>query len=262
MKPEILMRKALSIKYSPKERAEAFDKIYYDYVKEKGSDKNWDKFRIKLRQVCSNQLTDIQKNKFGLNKNNVKKAYIELKQNIPKKNKSFFPVEIFYENSFSLIKKITKGDEKILEIGFGDYPILINLLNKKGFSAFGIEPFPKAVDKVRTFKANMKNFPKKLDQKYDIILANMVYSINYMCHSPKKFQWELKNRKGLIKKISSLLDSEGCLILIDDIGTIFSKKYLEKYFKIILFEKDIPTINFKKDKVEGYERITLLKKRG
>ena len=261
MNAKQLMKRALNLNITPKKRFEAFNKIYSDYVKEKGSDKNWDEFRINLRKACANNLTENQKKKFGLRKKDVRKSYFELKQNIPKKNKSFFPVEIFYENSFSLINKIVRGNKKILEIGFGDYPILINLLNKKRFSAFGIEPFPKAFDKVRTFKANMKNFPKKLDQKYDIILANMVYSINYMCHFPKKFQWELKNRKGLIKKISSLLDSEGYLILVDDIGTIFSKKDLKKYFKIILFEKDIPAINFEKNKVEGYGRITLLKKK-
>lgn len=261
MKAKTLMKRALESKYSPKERAEAFNKIYLEYIKEKGNDKNWQKFEINLRKKCSNKLTKKQKERFGLNEEDVKSSYFELKENISKNEKSFFPVEIFYENSFSLIKKITKSNERILEIGFGDYPILINLLNRKGYSAFGIDPFPKVFDKKRTFKATMENLPKALEQKFDLILINMVYSINYTSHFSKIFKWELENKKYLIRKIASLIKSKGNLILVDDIGTIFSKKELRRYFNVILFEKDIPTINFDKDGIEGFGRITLLKKK-
>lgn len=256
-----LMRKALNSKSPPEERAESFDRFYCDYLQEGGNYKNWDMLQLELREICSNRLTEIQKNKFGLTKKEVRKAYFELKKSVPNNNKSFFPVEVFYENSFSLIQKITKGNEKTLEIGFGDYPILVNLLNKKGYSAFGIEPFPKNFDKKKTFKATMKNLPRGLRQKFDLILINMVYSIVYSRHYPEKFEWEIEHKGDLVKKLASLIKSGGYLILTDDLGTIFSKRDLTKYFKIILFEKDVPAINFVKNKVEGFERITLLIKK-
>lgn len=253
------MKKALSAGYSPKERASTFNNLYYNYKKEHGSDKNWNEFNLSLRKKCANKLTEKQKQEFGLNKNEVRLSYFELKKSIPKQNKSFFPVEVFYENSYPLIRGIlSKG--AILEIGFGDYPTLVNLLNKKGYSAFGIEPSPKIFDKTKTFKASMKNFPKELEQKYDLILANMVYSINYTHFFAKNFRWELRNKGVLIKKIASLLKPKGHLILVDDLGTIFSKKELKKYFKIILFEKDVPAIDFNKNKIVGFGRITLIRK--
>ena len=129
---------------------------------------------------------------------------------------------------------------KILDIGYGDYPSFINLLNKKGYFAFGIEPFPKEFDKKRSFKATMKNPPKTLARDYDLILINMVYSINYTDYFKKNFEWELKNKKKLIKRIASLIKKRGYLLLVDDIGTIFSKEELKRYFNIILFEKDAP----------------------
>ncbi|MCG2719654.1 MAG: class I SAM-dependent methyltransferase, partial [Nanoarchaeota archaeon] len=124
-----------------------------------------------------------------------------------------------------------------------------NLLNKKRFTAFGIEPYPKEFDNIKSFKGTLNKFPKKLEQKYNIILANIVYSINYSHSFPKKFKWELKNKRKLIKKLRFLIKPKGYLILIDDLGTIFLKKELKKYFKILLFEKDC------------HSKITLLQKR-
>jgi hypothetical protein len=248
MKPETLMGKALNSKYSPKERAMAFDKLYYDYIKINGNDNGWDKFREKLREEFSNFLTEKQKLKFGLTKKEKSIAFSELKKFVFTKKESYYPVEIFYKTSWALIKKITSKNAKILDIGYGDYPTFIKFLNSKEYNTHGIEPYPKEFDNKKSFRGTIKNIPKKLNQKYNLILINMVYTINYTHHFPKKFNWELKNKKKLIKRLNALLSEKGYLVLIDDIGTIFSKKDLKKYFKIVLFEKDN----------EG--RITLLRK--
>lgn len=249
MKPEILMKKVLNPRYSPEERAMAFDKLYYDYIKAKGNDKGWDKFREKLREEFSNFLTKKQKLKFGLTKEEKDIASKELKKFVSTLKKSGYPVEIFYKTSWALIKKIASKNAKILDIGYGDYPTFIKFLNSKGYNVYGIEPYPKEFDSKKSFRGTIKDFPKKLSKKYDLILINMVYTINYTHHFPKKFRWELKNKNKLIGKLHSLLNEKGYLILIDDIGTIFSKEDLRKYFRIILFEKDN----------EG--RITLLKRK-
>ena len=172
----------------------------------------------------------------------------ELKEFVSKKKKSGYPVDIFYKTSWAIIKKLLKKGDKVLDVGFGEYPTFIEFLNYKGYLAYGVEPFPKKIDNKRSFKGTIKRLPRELEQKYDLILINMVYTINYTNHFPGKFRWELKNKSRLLAKLSSLLDKGGYLVLIDDIGTIFSRKDLEKYFKVIIFEKDD----------EG--RITLLKK--
>lgn len=249
MKPETLMKKALNSKYSPKERAEAFDKLYYDYIRRNGNDKGWDKFRKGLRKKFSDFLNQKQKAKFGLTEREINIGSKELKKFVLDRPVSNYPVGIFYRTSWALIKKLLNKGGKILDIGFGDYPTFIEFLNLNGYSAYGIEPFPKKFDNKKSFQGTIKDFNQKLKQKYDLILINMVYTINYTYRFPKKFTWELKNRKILISKLSSLLNEKGYLVLIDDIGTIFLKKDLRKYFKIILFEKD------------NDGRITLLKKR-
>jgi hypothetical protein len=249
MNLEILMRKALNPKYSPEERARAFDKLYYDYIKINGSDKGWDKFRENLRKKFSNFLSEKQKLKFGLTKKGKNIALNELKKFVSAKKKSKYPVEIFYRTSFALIKKIAPKNARILDVGYGDYPTFIRFLNSRGYESYGIEPFPKEFDNKNSFKGTIKDFPKELNKKYDLILINMVYTINYTHYFPKKFKWELKNKEKLIKKLNLLLDKKGYLVLIDDIGTIFTKRDLKKYFKILLFEKDN----------EG--RITLLRKK-
>ena len=249
MKPETLMKKALNPKYSSKERFKSFSKIYSDYVDKNGDDNEWDKFRERLRKRFSNFLTKKQKQKFGLTKKEKNVALKELKLFVSTKKKSKYPVEIFYKTSWALIKKLTDKKENILDIGYGNYPTFINFLNCKGYTAYGIEPSPKKYDDKKSFKGTIKDFPSELDKKYDLILINMVYTINYTHYFPDNFEWELKHKNKLIRKLSLLLKKDGYLILIDDIGTIFSKKNLGKYFKIIIFEKDD----------EG--KITILKKK-
>ena len=61
--------------------------------------------------------------------------------------------------------------------------------------------------------------------------------------------------------INNGLNFEMDEILVDDIGTIFSKSDLEKYFQILLFEKDIEVINFDTNKIEDFVKVTLLRKR-
>lgn len=161
-----------------------------------------------------------------------------------------------------MIQKISKKRSRILDIGYGDFPILVNLLNKKGYEAYGVEPFAKKFDNKKTFKCKIKNLPKKLEKlKFNIVLANMVYSVNYTSHFSKNFKGELENKREIIQKFFGLLEHMGFLILIDDIGTIFSNSDLERYFQILLFEKDIEIINFDTNKVEDFGKITLLRKK-
>ncbi len=259
MKAGHLMKNALDSKLSTEKRAKLFDRIYEEYVRENGNDNGWDNYRTKLRGAYSNKLSKKQEVKFGINRESIRRAYAELQKNIKKRN--HFPVELFYENSFSIIKKIIKKGDKFLEIGYGDCPLLINLLNKRGYSAYGMEPFPKEFDDNRTFRATMKNIPDRLIDKYDLILINMVYSVNYTQQLKKNFKWELRNKSKLISRISKLLNKQGYLILIDDIGTIFDEKDLKKYFQIILFEKDIPVINFMTNKTDDFGKLTLLRRK-
>ncbi len=244
-----LMEKSLNRKFSSKERAEAFDKIYYDYVKEKGNDKEWDQFREKLRKKYFDPLSEKQKKQFGLTTKKMINNSKELKKFISKKPKSNYPVDIFYKTAYCIIRKLSNKKDNILDIGYGNHPTFIDFLNSKGYSAYGIEPFPSRFDKITSFKGTINHFPKKLKQKYGIILINMVFTINYTHHFSKKFKWELKNKQKLLSKLASLLSKEGYLILVDDIGTIFSRKDLGRKFKIIVFEKD------------NNGRITLLRKK-
>lgn len=256
------MEKALDFKLNSKKRANIFNKLVEEYIKTDKEGINWNKFRINLRKKFANKLTSNQKKEYNLSRNKIKKSYFEIQKNIPKSQKSIFPVELFYEISYSIIEKVSKKNDEILDIGYGDFPILVDLLNKKGYSAYGIEPFTKYFDKEKTFKCTLKNIPKKLDiLKFNLILANMVYSINYTSYCSKSFKWELEHKKEIIKKFYELLESKGILILIDDIGTIFSKTELCKYFQILLFEKDIEVINFDTNKIEDFVKITILKKK-
>jgi hypothetical protein len=89
----------------------------------------------------------------------------------------------------------------------------------------------------------------------------MVYSINYTSHFSKNFKWELKYKKKILNKLFGLLNDKGFLILLDDIGTIFSKSDLNKHFQILFFEKDIEVINFDTNNIEDFGKITILRKR-
>lgn len=259
---ENLMKKSLNFKINAKQRADSFNKLFDEYIKIDKERTKWNEFRIKLRKKFANKLTPNQKKEYALTRNQLRKSYFEIQKNIPKSQKSFFPVELFYEISNSIIPKISSKEEKILDIGYGDFPILVNLLNKKGYDAYGIEPFAKDFDKEKTYKCKIKNFPKKLEKlKFNVVLANMVYSVNYTSHFSKNFKWELEHKQEILKKFFKLLEEKGFLILLDDIGTIFSKSDLAKYFQILLFEKDIEVINFDTNKVEDFGKITLLRKR-
>jgi len=259
---ENLMKQSLNFKIDSKKRADSFSKLFEEYIKIDKKGTKWNEFRIKLRKKFANKLTPNQKREYALTKNQLKNSYFEIQKNIPKSQKSFFPVELFYEISYSIIKKISKKGDKILDIGYGDFPILVNLLNQKGYDAYGIEPFAKKFDKKKTFKCKIKNLPKKLEKlKFNIILANMVYSVNYTSHFSKNFKWEIEHKRDVLKKFFELLKSKGFLILVDDLGTIFSKDDLKKYFQILIFEKDVEVINFDTNKVEGVGRITILRKK-
>ena len=257
-----LMKESLNPKNSSNKRADSFNNLFSEYTNIDPKCIKWGEFRIKLRRHFANKLTQNQKKKYALARSNLKKSYFEIKDSIPKSQKSFFPVELFYEVSFSIIQKISKKGDLILDIGYGDFPLLTNLLNRKGYEAYGIDPFPKQFDKDKTFKCKINNLPRKIrDLRYNLILVNMVYSVNYTSHYSKYFKWELKHKAELIKKLHRLLEKKGFLILIDDIGTIFPKRDLEKYFRILLFEKDIEVINFDTNKVEDFGKITLLQKK-
>jgi hypothetical protein len=259
---ENLMKKALDFKINHKTRADSFNKLFDKYIKIDKEGTKWNEFRIKLRKKFANKLTLNQKKEYALTRNQLKKSYFEIQKNIPKSQKSFFPVELFYEISYSIIQKISQQKDKILDIGYGDFPVLVNLLNKKGYNAYGIEPFAKDYDKEKTFKCKIKNLPKKLEKlKFNVILANMVYSVNYTSPLSKNFKWELEHKQEILKKFFGLLEDKGFLILLDDIGTIFSKSDLGKYFQILLFEKDIEVINFDTNKIEDFGKITILRKR-
>jgi len=259
---ENLMKKSLNFKIPPKKRSNYFNKLFEGYTKINKRGAKWNEVRIKLRKNFANKLTENQKKKYALTKDQLKKSYFKIQKNTPKSQKSFFPVELFYEISYSIIQKLSKKGDKILDIGYGDFPILVNLLNQNRYNAYGLEPFAKKFDKKKTFKCKIKNIPKKLEKlKFNLILANMVYSVNYTSYFSKNFKWELKHKKEILKKFSGLLEKKGFLILIDDVGTIFSKNNLDKYFQILLFEKDIEVINFDTNKVEDFGKITILRKR-
>ena len=182
------MKRALNPHYSPKKRAEAFDRLYYNYIKINDNDKGWDKFREKLRKKYSDLLTGKQKIRYGLTKKEKYIAFKELKKFVSTKPKSNYPIEIFYKTSWALIKKLADKKDKILDVGYGDYPTFLEFLNSQGYAAYGIEPFPKKFDNKSSFKGTLKNFPDKLNKKYDLILINMVYTINYTHHFSKKFK--------------------------------------------------------------------------
>ena len=259
---EGLMKESMNFGNSPRKRADSFNKVYNEYIKIDKEGKKWNEFRVKLRKKFANKLTQNQRKEYALTRNKLKKSYFEIKRSVHKSRKSMFPVELSYEASFSVIRKVLKKGDKALDIGYGDFPIFVDLLNKKGYRAYGIEPFAKQFDEEKTFKCKIENLPRKLEElKFNLILANMVYSVNYTSYFSKKFKWESKHKKELITKFFELLEHKGFLILIDDVGSIFSKRDLEKHFQIFLFEKDTEVINFDTNKIEDFVRITLLQRK-
>lgn len=259
---ENLVKDSLNFKNNSKKRANYFNQLYDEYLKIDKDGTKWDEFRTALRKKFADKLTKNQRKEYALTKNQIKKSYFEIQKDIPKAQKSFFPADLFYELSFSIIKKISQRRDRILDIGYGDFPILVNLLNKKGYETYGIEPFAKQFDNEKTFKCKINNIPKELEElKFNVILANMVYSVNYTSHFSKNFNWELKHKPEILKRFSGLLTDKGFLILVDDLGTIFSKVDLEKHFQILLFEKDIEVINFDTHNIEDFWKITILRKK-
>lgn len=256
-----LMKRVLSDKVSSKKRAKAFEKLYFDHVNKEGNDLGWNEYRTLLRRRHAKVPHERQRGKYGLDAGSLRRAYRNLRKKTPRGGRNAFPTAIFYHISFSVIKKLAGRGAKILEVGFGDDPAFLQLLNKEGYSAYGIEPFSKRCDNRRTFKATMRNLPEMLGRKYDLILANMVYCVYYTYNFPTHFTWELNHKQALLKKMFSLLKSGGYLVLVDDVGTVFSKNDLAKYFKIILFENDIPPLRCDGVTIEGIARITLLQKR-
>jgi hypothetical protein len=99
---ENLMKKALDFKINNKQRADSFNKLFDEYIKIDKEGAKWNEFRIKLRKKFVNKLTPNQKKEYALARNQLKKSYFEIQNNIPKSQKSFFPVELFYEISYSI----------------------------------------------------------------------------------------------------------------------------------------------------------------
>lgn len=255
------MKEALSKNNSFIERGRNFLRTYEEYVKINSSDSGWNGFYIKLRKKFINKLTLRQKREYSLDRKSLRNSYYKLKNNI-KNRRNKYPTELFYETSLSVVNKILNRGDSFLEIGFGDYPILVDILDKEGMLAFGIEPFPRIFDKSKTFKGTLKHIPKEIEKnKFDVILANMVYSASYVSYFSDNFKWETKNKHKLLSRIWGLLKRNGYFILIDDIGTIFNEKELRKYFKINIFEKDTEVINFDKGRLQDFERITILRKK-
>jgi hypothetical protein len=256
---EQLMKKALNDRFSSKERANAFDSIYNNYLKMNKNDFNWDKERIALRKKFAQGLNNNEKKKFGLIDSKIRKAFFKLLKNKQKGNS--YPTEFFYQISYPIIHSLLNKKDSILEIGYGEFPALQRILEKDNINYFGIEPYPKKINNKKLFKGNLSKLPRKLNQRYNLVLANMVYTINYTNSYPRYFDWELKNKNKLLKTIHNLIKPTGYFISIDDIGTIFSKKELEKYFSILIFEKDIEIRDFNnKGAIVDFGRVTILQR--
>jgi formiminotetrahydrofolate cyclodeaminase len=139
-----------------------------------------------------------------------------------------------YSSMYNIIKKIAKIDDKLLEIGFGKYPFLIKLLNKEGYNCIGIEPEFRTPDNITIFKACFPSLPKKLNKKFNLIFAVLVFPKRY---EGNKFHEKLaksrKEREKIITALHNRLEKKGHLLLL---GCMFSKKELEKAgFEIKLY---------------------------
>ncbi len=106
---ENLMKKSLNFKINAQKRADSFNKLFEEYIKIDKKGVKWNEFRIRLGKKFANKLTPKQRKEYALTRNQLRKSYFEIQNNIPKSQKSFFPVELFYEISFSIIQKISKG---------------------------------------------------------------------------------------------------------------------------------------------------------
>jgi hypothetical protein len=256
---EQLMKKALNDKFSSKERFNAFMSSYNNHVKINKDNSNWNKERIALRKKLAQRLTNNERKKFGLADSQIRNAFFKLLKNKQKKNS--YPTEFFYQISYPIICKLLKKKDSMLEIGYGEFSALQKVLEKEGISYFGIEPYAKKIDNRRLFRGKLSKLPRKLDQKYNLILANMVYTINYTNNFSKCFAWELKNKKKLLKLIYSLIKPNGYFISIDDIGSMFTKKELSEYFKLLVFEKDIEIRDFSdKNAIADFGKVTILQR--
>lgn len=255
--------RVLDSKRPADERSAKFSEMFNLFWKYKKSYKEWAETYNKLRDKHLRELTKTQLKKYSLSKADLKKSFINLRKeskafgNIPKLDKFC----VSYSSTYSLIKKLASPRAEIFEIGYGEYPFLINILNNEGFDCKGIEPTVKKANNRTTFKAKIQNLPKKLGKKYDLVIAVLVFSAHYMHFFKKRFIWERENKKEILNTLAKVVKPRGYLILEDDIGSIFTKKELSKKFKIIFFEKDIPLLEFNKNiNHHGFFRLTLLKK--
>lgn len=181
-----------------------------------------------------------QKVLYNLSEESIKKSFIQL-YNYALSIKGLSNKKRYcsgYSSAYNAIKKIARKEDKILEIGFGKYPFLINLLNKQGYSCVGIEPEFKIPDNITTFRAYFPNIPNKINKKFNIILAVLVFPKRY--ENNKFHEKLLKNKKEREKIINALykkLDKKGYLLLL---GCMFSKEELEKAgFKMKLYNAPI-----------------------
>lgn len=264
IKLDNLVKGVLDVKRPADERSSKFSEMFNLFWKNRKSYTAWAETYNKLRGEHLRELTKTQLKRYNLSKAYLKKSFIYLKRqglafgNIPKLDRFC----IGYSSIYSLIKKLANPRTEIFEIGYGEYPFLINILNKEGFDCKGIEPTAKKTDNRTTFRAKIQNLPKKLEKKYDLVVAVLVFSAHYMHCRKERFRWERKNKKRMLNILAKLVKSRGYLILKDDIGSIFTEKELSKKFKIIFFERDIPLLEFNKNiKHHGFFRITLLKRK-
>lgn len=229
-----LMKFALDSSKASRLREKSLLKVYYLYEKEHGSDKGWMKFYEFLRKKHSRKLSNEMLKKYGLVEKDLKKAASKLKKLIG----SHGPLT-YYSSIYALIYKLSKKGDLLFEIGYGDKPLFINKLNKEGYKCYGIEPKPKQLDNKFSFKAKIQNLPKEVKKEYDIVFANLVFCASYMNYFKGIFVWERKNKLKLLLILANLIKSKGYLILNDDIGSFFMKKQLQRYFNVLIHEKDI-----------------------
>lgn len=119
-----LMKKTLDKKSPSLERERAFSQMYKAYIKEYPTGSGWMSVYKEIREKYADQFTPLQLRKFGIAIAEIKKSYMYLQreggQLLDSTNLDRFLIG--YSPTYSLIKKLSKGGEKILEIGYGEYP--------------------------------------------------------------------------------------------------------------------------------------------
>ncbi len=140
--------------------------------------------------------------------------------------KTYNPEDLvaFFTPLEKLVEKYTKKGEKILEIGCGN-PIFGFYMNKQRYNIILTDISPPAKNVITLDIQDCEEFIQKHKKEFNLIYARLVFSKQYEKeHEEKTGKKRFTDIDKILSNIKKLVKKGGHVILIDDKGSIFSKK--------------------------------------